>query len=82
MIIGNKPCTLAKDYEPELRQGDKIEFKWHGSDMLYIGRIEVDEFDEKYFVNEFNYNTDQADMMKWYNKFDSFYCLTYFNKIE
>ena len=48
--------ALTDETFNSLQQGTKVSFKWHGSDLLYEGRIEVDKRGDIYFVNEHNYN--------------------------
>lgn len=75
-----------QDYE-NLKQGDKIEFKWRGnSSLTYIGRIEIyPTTRDVFFVAEHNYKNDQikeyCEGMRYYNSLDSFYELTYFKKL-
>lgn len=68
-----------------LKQGTKVEFKWHGSKSLYTGRIEVDKHNELYFVNEFCYDGDRLkpidEGMRYYNTLDSFFFFTHFEII-
>ena len=35
--------ALTDETFNSLQQGTKVRFKWHGSDLLYEGRIEVDK---------------------------------------
>jgi len=82
-----KDSQLTQDIYDSLKQGSKIEFKWYGnSELLYVGRIEVNNNGEKYFVAEHNYSGDairpECEGMRFYNSLQSFYCFTYFKLIE
>ena len=73
---------LTSEMEESLKQGTKVEFKWHGSDRLYTGRIEVDEFGALYFINEHCFDGNELkeheEGMRYYNRLDSFFFFTYF----
>ena len=76
----SKDSLLTQEIFESLKQGSKVEFKWYGSKMLYIGRIEVDQWKELYFVSEHNYTDDvlTSEGMRYYNSLDSFFCFTHF----
>ncbi len=78
MIQGTNQLTDEK--KKLLKQGTKVEFKWHGSDSLYTGRIEVDKYDTIYFINEHNFDNDElkAEGMRYYNALGSFFFFTHF----
>jgi len=42
--------ALTDETFNSLQQGTKVRFKWHGSDLLYEGRIEVDKRGDIYTV--------------------------------
>jgi hypothetical protein len=73
---------LIEEKKKLLKQGTKVQFKWHGSDMLYVGRIEVDKYGDLYFCAEHNYwgdkLTDSGKTMQYYNTLESFFHFTYF----
>ena len=82
MIVDNE-LTIKKLLK--LRQGSKVEFKWWGNKKtLYTGRIEVDKYGEKYFVNEDNYDgeTLRIEGMRYYNTLESFGKYTYFKILQ
>lgn len=83
MITGTNKLTPA--IKRQLRQGTKVEFKWHGSDRLYTGRIEISEYKLIYFCSEHNYKNDKlteiGETMKHYNLLESFYHFNYFEII-
>lgn len=72
---------LTPELKSQLKQGSKVRFKWHGnSSMVYIGRIEVRESGELYFVAEHNYKDDILihETMRYYNPLDKYYHFTSF----
>lgn len=77
---------LTKEKRTLLKQGTKVKFKWHGSDNLYVGRIEVDKYGSLYFVNEHCFKNDEIteinEGMRYYNSLDSFYYFNYFEIIH
>ena len=72
--------ALTDETFNSLQQGTKVRFKWHGSDLLYEGRIEVDKRGDIYFVNEHNYKDDVLinEGMRYYNELRSFFKFTLF----
>ena len=42
--------ALTDETFNSLQQGTKVRFKWHGSDLLYEGRIEVDKRGDIYIM--------------------------------
>lgn len=70
----------------KLQKGDYVEFKWHGNkDNLFKGKIEVDEFNEKFFVPIHCYNkngnlNEKDILMKYYNPMSRFFFFNYFIK--
>lgn len=81
--LNYKELIRVGDLSGKIRQGSKVSFKWHGSDSLYTGRIEM-RHDEPYFVNEFNYKSAPhiLEVMKYYNPLDGFAFFTEFNVLE
>lgn len=75
---------LTDEIKNGLTQGSKVEFKWHGSSMLYTGRIEINTSGEQFFVNEHEYedNVLKSEGMRFYNPLDSFYSFPYFKVIH
>lgn len=69
-----------------LKQGTKIEFKWYGSKRLYTGRIEVDKYNNIYFINEHCFEDDKLkaidEGMRHYNRLDSFFFFTHFEVLK
>jgi len=63
-----------------LKQGTKVKFKWHGSNSLYIGRIELNEYGDIYFINENCFENDKLkyEELRYYNTLASFFPFTYF----
>lgn len=80
MIIGKNKLTDSK--KALLKQGTKVEFKWHGSNILYTGRIEADKFGRLYFINEHCFENDKLkdidEGMRYYNPLEGFYFFTHF----
>ena len=78
--------ALTQEIYDKLEQGSKVEFKWHGSKMLYIGRIELDKSGTKYFVNEHCYENDKIkecdEGLRFYNSLASFFCFTHFRVLS
>ena len=83
MIKGEN--QLTSEIEQLLKQGTKVEFKWHGSKSLYTGRIEVDKYGNLYFINEHCFEDDKLkdtdEGMRYYNRLDSFYFFNHFKII-
>ena len=83
MIKGENKLTT--EIKKLLKQGTKVEFKWHGSKDLYIGRIELDIHNNIYFINEHcfekNKLKDIYEGMRYYNMLDSFYFFNHFKII-
>jgi len=81
MIKGENSLTQEK--KSLLKQGTRVQFKWHGSDRLYTGRIEINEHGEVFFVNEHCYEGDTLidwqEPMRYYNRLDGFY---FFNQFD
>ena len=68
----------------QVQQSSKVSFRWHGSDRLYTGRIEM-RHKEPYFVNEHHYTESHPDIleaMKYYNLLESFGVFTEFNVLQ
>ncbi len=69
----------------ELKQGDKIKFKWYGnSELVYIGFIEIDRFGRKYFCSESNYYEDGRivnEQRRFYNDLQDYWEFTEIEKI-
>lgn len=69
---------------PPLKQGDKVAFKWYGNkDADYIGRIEMTQHGEPFWVAEHNYDENgdikvHCEGMRWYNSLRSFHRFTEF----
>ena len=66
---------ITDEINQYLVQGKRIDFKWCGNlDLVYQGRIEVDNSNHKYFVNEFNYENDKLinEQFRFYNKLKNF----------
>ena len=84
MIRGKNQLTEEK--KKLLKQGTKVKFKWHGSNLLYIGRIELDKHGNIYFINEHSFENDKLkevdEGMKYYNRLDSFFFFTYFEILK
>jgi hypothetical protein len=84
MIQGKNQLTDEK--KNLLKQGTKVEFKWHGSNKLYTGRIEVDKYERLYFINEHCFENDKLktmdEGMRYYNTLDSFFFFTYFKILK
>ena len=84
MISGENKLTDEK--KKLLTQGTKIEFKWHGSKSLYTGRIEIDKYDNVYFINEHCFENDKLkamdEGMRHYNTLDSFYFFNHFKILK
>jgi hypothetical protein len=80
MIQGTNQLTDEK--KKLLKQGTKVEFKWYGSNSLYIGRIEVDKYGNLYFINEHCFENDALkdvnEGMRYYNTLESFFFFTHF----
>jgi hypothetical protein len=80
MIQGENQLTDEK--KKLLKQGTKVEYKWHGSNNLYTGRIEVDKYENLYFINEHCFENDKLkdvdEGMRYYNTLESFFFFTYF----
>lgn len=73
---------LTEEKKNLLKQGTKVEFKWHGSKALYTGRIEVDKYGKLYFVNEYCYENDKLktsfEDIRHYATLESFFFFTHF----
>ena len=84
MIQGLNQLTNEK--KELLKQGIKVEFRWHGSNGLYTGRIEVDEYGILYFINEHCFKNDKIkngfEGMRYYNTLDSFFFFTHFELLN
>ena len=84
MIQGENQLTDEK--KKLLKQGTKVQFKWHGSKSLYTGRIEIDEYDNIYFINEYCFENDKLkamdEGMRYYNTLDSFLFFTHFEVLK
>ena len=84
MISGENKLTNEK--KKLLIQGTKIEFKWYGSKNLYTGRIEIDKYDNIYFINEHCFDNDKLKVMdegmRYYNTLDSFYFFNHFEILK
>lgn len=84
MISGENKLTNEK--KKLLIQGTKIEFKWYGSKNLYTGRIEIDKYDNIYFINEHCFENDKLKVMdegmRYYNTLDSFYFFNHFEILK
>ena len=84
MIQGEN--QLTDENKKRLKQGTKIEFKWHGSKSLYIGRIELDKYDNIYFINDHCFENDKLkamdEGMRYYNTLDSFFFFTHFEVLK
>lgn len=85
MIKGENQLTDEK--KKLLKQGTKVEFKWHGnSSLLYTGFIEIDKYGGLYFCAEHNYKdgklTDVGKSMQYYNTLDSFFFFTHFEVLK
>lgn len=80
MIKGENKLTAEK--ERLLKQGSRVEFKWHGSKTLYTGRIELDKYGNIYFINEHCFENDKllphCEGMRYYNRLDDFFFFTHF----
>lgn len=79
-MINWKDNKLTPELESKLVQGSKVCFKWHGSSLLYTGRIEVDSHGCLYFVNEHNYRDDVLiyESMRFYSRLEGFFHFTQF----
>jgi hypothetical protein len=76
---------LTEEIKIQLKEGTKIEFKWYGNkEILYTGRIEVNEFGELFFVNEHCYTNfpQSLQSMRFYTRLESFYHFTYFKILK
>ena len=77
---------LTSEKKKRLKQGTKVEFKWHGSKNLYIGRIELDKYNNIYFINEHCFENDKLKVMdegmRYYNTLDSFFFFTHFEILK
>lgn len=84
MIQGENQLTEEK--KKLLKQGTKVQFKWHGSKDLYTGRIEVDKYDRLYFINEHCFENDKLkeidEPMRYYNTLDSFFFFNHFKILK
>ena len=84
MIQGANQLTEEK--KKLLKQGSKVEFKWHGSKSLYTGRIEIDKYGGLYFINEHCFDNDKLkavdEGMRYYNTLDSFFFFTHFEVLK
>lgn len=73
---------ILQEIEQKLYQGCKVEFKWLGSNILYVGRIEIDKYNRFYFINEHCFENDilkeKDEPMRFYNSLESFGEFTYF----
>lgn len=78
--------VFTREMYKKLRQGDKIRFKWYGSDRIYTGRVEIDKFGLKYWCNEVNYIGDEINPvfegMRYYNNLESFFQFTSFEILK
>jgi hypothetical protein len=66
---------ITDEIDQQLSQGKRIDFKWYGNiDLVYQGRIEVNDLNYKYFVNEFDYENDKLinEQFRFYNLLESF----------
>ena len=63
-----------------LRQGSRVEFKFHGCDIIFRGRIELDDHGSMYFVNEHHYRGKKLlrEGMRYYCPLDSITFCEYF----
>jgi hypothetical protein len=75
-----KDNKLTEEIRSQLKQGTKVEFRWHGSPHLYTGRIEVNESGTLYFTNEHCYKGEKLMYpgMRYFNTIDSFFHFTHF----
>ena len=75
---------LTDEIFESLKQGSKVEFKKRGSDDLYIGRIEVDEKNYKFFTNEKHYNNNALtdEKLRFINQINDFIYYTYFKVLS
>jgi hypothetical protein len=84
MIQGENQLTDEK--KKLLKQETKVEFKWHGSKSLYTGRIELDKYDNIYFINEHCFENNKLkamdEGMRYYNRLDSFFFFTHFKVLK
>jgi hypothetical protein len=86
MAIIQGENKLTDEKKKLLKQGTKVEFKWHGSKSLYTGRIEVDNHGRLYFVNEHCFENDRLreidEPMRYYNDLEGFFFFTYFEVLS
>lgn len=79
--LDTQTLKLKKINYENLKQGDKIKYKRWGSDLEYIGRIEVKN-GVKYFCSEHNYeNILLLETIKYYNPLIDFEEFTEFEII-
>jgi|SRR6187200_1512626 len=78
--------ALTQEMYDNLAQGDRVRFKWHGSDRGYLGRIEIHPRGGKYWCPEHCYEGDAInpcfDNMQYYNTIDSFFMFTEFEVLK
>lgn len=82
MIKGDNQLTEEK--KKLLKRGTKVQFKWHGSNTLYIGRIEIDIWSNRlFFINEHCFENDKLlpihEGMRYYNPLEDFF---FFNEFD
>jgi hypothetical protein len=84
MIRGENQLTEEK--KKLLKQGTKVEFKWHGSKSLYTGRIEVDKYGRLYFINEHCFEGEKLrevdEPLRYYNDLEGFFFFTHFEVLS
>lgn len=76
---------LTKEIESSLKQGTKVCFTWYGnSELEYVGRIEVNEFGNLFFVNEHFYQNDVLvqESMRFYCPLEGFFFFTKFEVLS
>jgi len=81
-----KNNALTSKIKAQLKQGTKVEFKWHGSPMMKTGRIEVRKSGGLYFVGEHNYENDKlkecCEPLRYYNSLNSYFYFDHFEILE
>jgi len=78
-------CKLSKRKKRKIKQGTKVQFTWHGSKEIYIGRIEVCKRGHFYFIDESCFTCNKLDHhqegLRYYNRLNSFVPFTSFKII-
>lgn len=75
---------LTEEIVANLEQGTKVKFKRYSSSIEYIGRIEINKYGEKFFINEHNFKDNVLiyEGMRYYNRLEITDYYTYFEIIE